>query len=237
MANPLMSEDMYNSIDREAGDSMTLEWTVNKSLLLLWIVVLSAFAVWNNAEMFVPYLIPLVLWAFVIALIVIFAKKTAPFLSPVYAVAEWIAIWVISVYYEQMFPGIVMQAVGLTFWVFFMMLMLYKTKVLQATENFKTWVVAATWAIALVYLASILWSLTGWFNVPFIHESGPIGIGVSVFIVWIAALNLILDFDNVETWVKANAPKYMEWYTSFGLLITLIWLYLEILKLLWKTRR
>lgn len=150
---------------------------------------------------------------------------------------EWLAIWVISGMYEKELPWIVIQAVSLTFGVFIIMLFLYKSKVIKVTENFKSWIIAATGSIALIYIISLFWSLTWWFNIPYIHESWLVGILFSLFVVWIAALNLILDFDSVESWVKMKAPKYMEWYTSFWLLVTLIWLYLEILKLLAKLRR
>ena len=232
-----MSEWMYSKVWSEDGDHMTLEWTINKSLFLVWITILSAIWVWNYSEVFLPYILPISLLAFVIALIIIFAKKTSKYLSPIYAIMEWLVIWVISAMYEKELPWIVIQAVSLTFGVFIIMLFLYKSKVIKATENFKSWVVAATGSIALIYIISLFWWLTWWFNIPYIHESWLVWILFSVFVVWIAALNLILDFDNVEIWVKMKAPKYMEWYSSFWLLITLIWLYLEILKLLAKSRR
>jgi uncharacterized YccA/Bax inhibitor family protein len=172
-----------------------------------------------------------------LAMFVIFKKKTAPYLSFVYAILEWILIWVVSAFYEQQFPGIVIQAVTATFGVFWVMLLLYKTQVIKATENFKLWVVSATGGILVLYLISITWMITWWFNVPYIHESWLVWILFSVFVVSIAALNLVIDFDNVEAWVKMKLPKYMEWYNSFGLLITLVWLYLEILKLIAKSRR
>jgi uncharacterized YccA/Bax inhibitor family protein len=116
------------------------------------------------------------------------------------------------------------------------MLLLYKYRVIQVTQKFRSWVFAATWAIALLYMVSILWSLTGWFEVPFLHSNWPLWIWVSVFIVGIAAFNLLLDFDMIEQWSKARAPKFMEWFAWFWLLITLIWLYLEVLRLLSKIR-
>ena len=237
MSNPLMSEWMFSKVWKDENNSMTLEWTINKSLFLVLLTIISSAWVWSYSEMFLPFILPIIIVAFIVALIVIFAKKTSPYLSPVYAVLEWLAIWVISAFYEKELPWIVIQAVSLTFWVFLIMLYLYKTKIIEATENFKSWVVAATWSIALIYLISLFWSLTWWFDIPYIHESWLVWILFSLFVVWIAALNLILDFDNVEVWVKMKAPKYMEWYTSFWLLVTLIWLYLEILKLLAKTRR
>jgi len=238
MANPLMNEDMFKkTLSDNENDFMTLDWAINKSLILLTILILSAAYVWNKTDMFLPYMLPIILVAFIIALIIIFFKKTSTYLSIIYAILEWVAIWVISAFYERELPWIVIQAVTLTFWVFAIMLWLYKFKILKATENFKTWVVAATGWIALIYIISLFWMWTWLYNIPMIHESWPVWIIFSVFVVSIAALNLILDFDNIEIWVKMRAPKYMEWYTSFGLLITLIWLYLEILKLLAKSRR
>jgi uncharacterized YccA/Bax inhibitor family protein len=173
---------------------------------------------------------------FILALIIIFAKKTAPFLSPVYAIIEWILLAAISMVYEAVLPGIVMQSVWLTFTIFLTMLWLYASKIIVVTQKFRMWVVAATGAIMLIYIAALLWKLTWWYSVPYIHESGPIWIGISVFIVWIAAFNLALDFDVIEKWAQAKAPKYMEWYAWFGLLVTLIWLYLEVLRLLAKIK-
>jgi len=236
MSNPLMSEWMYSKVWIDKNESMTLEGAINKSYILVWIAIFSAIFVWNNPIIFLPYTLPIIIVAFILSLIIIFNKKSAPYLAPVYAILEGIVIWAISNMYEKDFPGIVIQAVSLTFWVFFIMLSLYKTKIIKVTENFRTWIISATWAIALIYIISLFWSLTWLYNIPYIHESWLVWIIFSVIIVWIAALNLVLDFDNIETWVKMKVPKYMEWYTSFWLLITLIWLYLEILRLLSKAR-
>lgn len=236
MANPLMWEKAFQEVRDSVGETMTLEGTVNKSILLVGVVILSAVWVWNYIELFLPYLFPIIITAFVIALIVIFKKTTAPYLALVYAILEWMALWVISAMFEASFPGIIIQAVSATMWVFLIMLFMYKSKILQATPAFKKWVMAATGWIMILYMVSLLWTLTGWYTVPYLHEGWAIGIGLSVFIVWIAAFNLILDFDNIEMGVKLRAPKYMEWYTSFWLLITLVWLYLEILRLIAKIR-
>lgn len=237
MANPLMNEKMFEKVGINNNDSMTLQGTINKTFILLWITVFCAIMVWNNAVIFSPFLVPIIIISFILAMVIIFFKKTASYLSPVYAILEWWTLWVISLYYEAQLPWIVIQAVALTFWVFLIMLSLYKFQIIQVTENFKTGVIASTGAIALIYLISILWWLTGWFDIPFIHEWGFLWILFSLFVVWIASFNLILDFDNVEMWVQMKAPKYMEWYTSFSLLITLIWLYLEILRLLSKLNK
>jgi uncharacterized YccA/Bax inhibitor family protein len=136
---------------------------------------------------------------------------------------------------ESMYPGIVLQAVALTFGTLFSLLFAYKTGLIRATENFKLGVVAATGGIALIYLVSFVLGMFGT-GIPYIHENGIIGIGFSAFVVVIAALNLVLDFDFIEKGAEAGAPKYMEWYATFGLLVTLVWLYIEILRLLAKLR-
>ena len=168
-----------------------------------------------------------------LALVTIFVKKASPYTAPLYALCEGLVLGGISAFYEVKFPGIVVQAVGLTFGTLFCLLAAYKSGLIRATENFKLGVVAATGGIALVYLASIV---LGFFDIriPMIHESGIVGIGFSLFVVVIAALNLVLDFDFIETGVEQGAPKYMEWYGAFGLMVTLVWLYVEFLRLLAK---
>jgi uncharacterized YccA/Bax inhibitor family protein len=156
--------------------------------------------------------------------------------APLYAVLEGLFLGGISALYELKFQGIVIQAVALTFGTLAALLLAYKSRLIKVTENFKLGVVAATGGIALVYLISIGLGFFG-IRMPYLHDSGPIGIGISVFIVIVAALNLVLDFDFIEQGAAQGAPKYMEWYAAFGLLVTLIWLYLEILRLLAKVRR
>jgi len=141
----------------------------------------------------------------------------------------------ISSIFESMYPGIVIQAVALTFGTLFALLFAYKSGLIKATENFKLGVAAATGAIFMIYLATIVLGMFG-VSIPFIHESGLIGIGFSLFVVTIAALNLVLDFDFIETGAETGAPKFMEWYAAFGLMVTLVWLYIEILRLLAKLR-
>ena len=148
---------------------------------------------------------------------------------------EGLFIGAVSALYEVRYPGIVMQAVGLTFGTLIALLLAYRSGVIRVTDNFRLGVVAATGGIALFYFATMI---LGFFGVQFpsIYGAGPLGIGVSVFVVIIAALNLVLDFDFIESGARAGAPKYMEWYGAFGLMVTLVWLYLEILRLLSKLR-
>jgi len=155
--------------------------------------------------------------------------------APVYALLEGLCLGALSGFFETQFPGIVLQAVGLTFGTLLALLVAYKSGVIKATENFKLGVVAATGGIALVYIATLVLGFFG-VAIPFIHGSGPLGILFSLFVVVIAALNLVLDFDFIESGAAQGAPRFMEWYAAFGLMVTLIWLYLEILRLLAKLR-
>ena len=136
---------------------------------------------------------------------------------------------------ERVYPGIVPQAAGLTFGILFVLLAAYRSGLIRATENFKLGVVAATGGIFVIYIASFILGFFG-VSIPFLHDSGPIGIGISVFICIVAALNLVLDFDFIENGAEHGAPKYMEWVGAFGLMVTLVWLYIEILHLLAKLR-
>jgi uncharacterized YccA/Bax inhibitor family protein len=172
----------------------------------------------------------------VVAFITIFFKKASPFTAPVYALLEGFAIGAVSAFAEARYPGIAMQAVGLTFGTFICLLVAYKSGLIQATENFKLGVVAATGGICIHYLVDLSMMFFGK-PIGFIHEAGWTGILFSVFVVVIAALNLVMDFDFIESGVSKGAPKYMEWYGAFGLLVTLVWLYLEILRLLAKSRK
>ena len=172
---------------------------------------------------------------FAVALVTVFKKTWSAITAPVYALLEGLFLGGISAVFEARFPGIVIQAVGLTFGTLLCLLFAYKSGLIKATENFKLGIVAATGGIGMIYLVSIFFGFFG-IQIPFIHESGIIGIGFSLFVVVIAALNLVLDFDFIESGSEMGAPRYMEWYAAFGLMVTLIWLYIEILRLLSKLR-
>jgi uncharacterized YccA/Bax inhibitor family protein len=160
----------------------------------------------------------------------------SPFLSPIEAICEGLVLGVISVYFEKIYPGIVVNAVLLTMCVLFCMLAAYKTGMLRATPKFKKVVILSTFAIALVYIVDLLMHTFGARGFSFLGDSSGLGIVISLVIVAVAALNLIIDFDLIERGAQYGAPKYMEWYSSFALMVTLVWLYLEILRLLSKTR-
>ena len=231
------------------SEVMTIKGTINKTLFSLVLVILAASYTWSMAVNNNPgvniWMIGGGIGGFVLALVTIFKKEWAQFTVPVYAILEGFFLGGISAFIaasfatspDQAFSGdIVMQAVSLTFGVFFAMLFLYRSGIIRATEKFRMGVFAATGGIAIVYLISFIMSMFG-AGMSFLYDSSPLSIGISLFIVVIAALNLILDFDFIERGAAAGAPKYMEWYGAFGLLVTLIWLYIEILRLLSKLRR
>jgi uncharacterized YccA/Bax inhibitor family protein len=184
---------------------------------------------------FPGWILPALLVGLGIAFLTIFKPRLARFTGPVYALVEGLLLGAISHVYNLAYGGIVVQAVGLTLAVFGLMLFLYATRVIKVTDKLRMGIVAATGAVFLVYMVSLVLRLFG-ADVPFIHDASPIGILISLAVVVIAALNLVLDFDFIEQGAAKGAPKYMEWYGAFGLLVTLVWLYLELLRLMSKLR-
>jgi uncharacterized YccA/Bax inhibitor family protein len=238
--NPVLKEKAFAG-PVVGGEAMTIQGTVNKTGLLLFLVVVSAAWTWGLAhsetpEAAYPWMIGGALGGFALALVTVFKKTWSPVTSPVYALLEGLFLGGISAVLERRYPGIAIQAVSLTFGVMFVMLLAYKFGIIRATRGFKLGVIAATGGIAVVYLANMVMGFFFHSPLSFLSSSTPLGIGISVFIVIIAALNLILDFDMIESAARMGAPKYMEWYGAFGLMVTLIWLYLEILRLLGKVR-
>ncbi len=235
--NPALTANTFASVPGVADDqAMTVGGTVNKTALSLVILFVTASYVWGRGAadpaLWVFTMVG-VLGGLVVAMATIFKHTWAPITTPLYAALEGLALGGISVMFEAAYPGIVSQAVFLTFGTLGALLAAYRSGLIRATENFKLGVVAATGGIGLVYLASFVLGLFG-ISIPLIHSSGTFGILFSVFVVVIAALNLVLDFDFIEQGVERGSPKYMEWYGAFGLLVTLVWLYLEILRLLSK---
>ena len=235
--NPALTADTFMTVPGVADDqAMTIGGTVNKTGLSLLILLATASVVWNRGPSD-PSLWTLTMvggiGGFVLAIATVFKRQWAPFTTPAYAALQGLALGGISVVFEASYPGIVSQAVFLTFGTLGALLVAYRSGLIQATENFKLGVAAATGGIALLYLLSFVLGFFG-MSVPLIHSSGTFGILFSVFVVVIAALNLVLDFDFIEQGAERQAPKYMEWYGAFGLLVTLVWLYLEILRLLAK---
>ena len=239
--NPVLKADTFTQFgNSHRTNAMTIDGAVNRTFILLILVSIVAAFSWSFATSEYAGAAGMLaiggaVVAFILAIVTIFKKEWSPVTAPLYAVFEGLFLGTISAWFESMFPGIVMQAVLLTFGVLFMLLVAYRSKLIRVTENFRLGVFAATAGIALVYLVSFVMSLFG-SGIGFIHEGGTIGILFSVFVVIIAALNLVLDFDFIEQGAKAHAPKYMEWFAAFGLMVTLVWLYLEILRLLAKSR-
>ncbi len=225
------------------GQTMTVQGTVNNTFILFFILLATAMWSWSkfsNPESIkaaAPFLL-IGLMAGIIAYVVLLFKPTAaPICAPIYAASQGIILGVISMIFERSYPGIVVQAVGLTFATLFCMLTAYKTGWIQATEGFKKGVIIATMGIAVFYF--VVWAAS-WFGIAapaFIAGGGILGIGFSLFVVGIAALNLVLDFDFIENASKQGLAKHMEWYGAFALMVTMIWLYMEILRLLSKINR
>ncbi len=236
-SNPILNEQVFTDFE-QAQTRMTVMGAVNKTAILLALLVGAAawtwylFATGGNAK---PWFFTGLIGGLVVALVLFFKPALAAILAPVYAILEGLAIGAISAMFESQFSGIVIHAVGLTIGTLVCLLIAYRTGIIRATEKFKLGVVAATGAVFLVYMVDIIMGLFG-ASIPMIHSSGTLGIGLSVVIVVIAALNLVLDFDFFEAGQRNGAPKYMEWYAAFGLIVTLVWLYLEILRLLAKLK-
>jgi uncharacterized YccA/Bax inhibitor family protein len=234
--NPTLRDDTFRGQPSVLGETMTLQGTVNKTGLSLLVLLAAASFTWGQVtreDPVSPLLWVGLLGGLVVALVTSFKPAWSPVTTPIYAALEGLFLGGISGLYELRYPGIVMNAVGLTFGCLAALLAAYSTGLIRPSENFKLGVVAATGGVALLYLVSMGLSFFGK-SMPFIHDSGIIGIGFSVFVVGLAAMNLVLDFDFIEDGARRGAPKYMEWYGAFGLLVTLVWLYLEILRLLSK---
>ena len=234
--NPTLNAKTFSGFDMISEQSMTISGTVYKTAFSLLLLMTASLFTWNlpagdprsGGLMMIG-----MLGGFILALVTIFKQHLAKYTVPAYAILQGLALGGISKFFETMYPGIVTQAVMLTFGTLGALLLAYVSGLIKPTENFKLGIIAATGGIAFVYLIS--WILS-WFSVsvPLIHSNSNMGILFSIGVVIIAALNLVLDFDFIEEGSEKGAPKYMEWYGAFGLMVTLIWLYLEILRLLAK---
>ena len=245
MANPALNENTFRNASTgiiDATDRMSMSGTVNKTGLLLLLTLATSVYTWrlflaDHDYGAISGLMMLGLFGgFILGLITIFAPKASPFTAPFYALAEGLALGGISAFFETRYPGIAIQAVSLTFGILLVMLMLYSSRIIKVTDKFRMGMFAAVGGIMLFYMASML---LGFFGIHFFNfnSSSPLSIGFSIFVVIIASLNLTLKFDIIERGANAGAPKYMEWYGAFGVMVTLIWLYLEILSLLAKLNR
>ena len=231
--NPALQASTFKKhLTSSVENKMTLSGTVNKTGISLLLVIISAGYTWGNPGMHIM-MIPAGIVGFILALATVFKPTIGHITVPAYAVAQGILLGVISMYFNAMYPGIVVQAVFLTFGTLGALLLAYKSGLIAATENFKLGIAAATGGIAILYLINFIMGFFG-SGIGIISSNNNMGVLFSGFVVVIAALNLVLDFDFIEEGAEMGAPKYMEWYGAFGLLVTLIWLYLEILRLLAK---
>ena len=235
--NPALTADTF-SLDRPVAreDAMTIQGTVNKAALTLLITMVTAMFVWSRFFAGLPitaFMIGGAIGGFIVSLITIFKKTAAPITTPLYGGLEGLFLGGLSATFEAQYPGIVINAVTLTFGTLLALLMAYKSRLIRVTENFRLGLAAATGGIFLIYMINMVMGFFGT-QMPFIHEAGLMGIGFSLFVVGIAAFNLVLDFDFIEQGAEQGAPKYLEWYGAFGLIVTLVWLYIEVLRLLVK---
>ena len=246
-SNPTLGEARFEAAAQEArasgvatmGDTMTVQGTVTKTIMLMGLLLCTASLSWYQMAHKLPLAVPLLIGGLVVGLIAClvccFSPKSSPIAAPVYALAEGLFLGAISAMFAAKYEGIVTQAVSLTMLTCAAMLLLYKMRIIRATEKFKAVMFVAICSIAVFYLVLMVMRLFGG-DVSAVTNSSPLSIGISVVVVGVAALSLILDFDQIESGEQTGAPRYMEWYGAFGLMVTLIWLYIEILKLLAKLK-
>ena len=240
-SNPTLNDKSFQGITIDGTARMTLDGTVNKTGILLVCAMATAFLTWRSflstgdPGTASGFLFLGLIGGLIFAMVTIFKREWSPVTAPAYALCEGLVLGGISALFEVRFPGIAMQAVALTFGTLGTLLVVYRTGIIRVTDKFRLGVVAATGAVALFYFLQMI---LGFFHLQFtsVYGGGIIGIGFSLIVVGIAAMNLILDFDLIERGVAYGAPKYMEWYSAFSLLVTLVWLYMEILRLLSKFR-
>lgn len=246
--NPTLNSNTFQdmgafagSLSRNDATTMTIQGTALKTLILLAITVTTAGITWVqvmgggnlNFAAIAPWMFGGMIVSLILSLIICAKPTTSPYLAPLYAAAEGFFLGGLSSIFELRYPGIVVMAVGCTFGTLFGLVLAYMSGIIKATENFKLGIMAATIGLGVVYLISFIGGFFG-FPIPFIHSSGLFGILFSLFAVTVAALNLVLDFDFIENAAERGAPKHLEWYGAFALMVTLVWLYVEILRLLSK---
>jgi len=235
-SNPLLKEDSFRQASNAYSDTqaMTIGGTINKSLILWLILAVGAWYSWNAQSPAGLMFFPLI--AFAVAMVMIFKKNLSPVLAPVYALLQGLFLGAVSKAFELQYDGIVFNAVVLTMCMLFFMLFLYRTGVIRPTEKLRAVVVTGIFSVLALYLLSFVLSMFGR-SVPFLHSSGPIGILISLAILAIFGLSLILDFEMIRYGEEVGAPKFMEWYGGFALMLTLIIIYMEMLRLLARLRR
>jgi uncharacterized YccA/Bax inhibitor family protein len=236
--SPALNENTFRSLAAPAGNVMTANGAMVKTIALLILTIVTAAIAWNMAATgsitnIKPILIGTGIGGLIIAVLTVFKPHLSPLTGPLYAVVKGAFVGLISMMFENFYNGIVMQAISLTLGIAILMAALYIMRIIRPTAKFKSIVISATGGIFLLYIATFLLGLFG-IDIPYIHGSGLIGIGFSLFVVVIASLNLIIDFEMIEVGAQQSAPKYMEWYCGFSILVTIIWLYIEVLRLLAK---
>ena len=230
--NPVLTKQIFNNVSSSSGQ-MTIEGTVNKTALSLFLLVGTGYLTFNPINPAIIFTCGI--GGFIVAIITVFKKQWAPITVPIYAILEGALLGGISFMYNSLYDGIVTNAIFLTVGILLALLTAYRSGIIKPTENFKLGIFAATGGIAIVYFVNFIMGFFGSsMGIMQIDNASPLSIGFSIVVVIIAALNLVLDFDFIEEGAENGAPKYMEWYGAFGLLVTLIWLYLEILRLLAK---
>ena len=230
--NPVLTKKTFNNVS-SSSSQMTIEGTVNKTALSLFLLVGTGYLTFNPINPAIIFTCGI--GGFIVAIITVFKKQWAPITVPIYAILEGALLGGISFMYNSLYDGIVTNAIFLTVGILLAHLTAYRSGIIKPTENFKLGIFAATGGIALVYFVNFIMGFFGSsMGIMQIDNASPLSIGFSIVVVIIAALNLVLDFDFIEEGAESGAPKYMEWYGAFGLLVTLIWLYLEILRLLAK---
>jgi uncharacterized YccA/Bax inhibitor family protein len=234
-SNPLLKRDEAFSDASYGVDSMRLEGVINKTGILLVLCVGTAAYSWTHVSLHIPLILIGLIGGLIACLVGTFKPSTAPIAAPIYALMEGLCLGAISQIAETQWSGIVGNAILLTLGVLGLMLALYTTRIIRVTDRMVKGILVATAAVALVYLVDMVLNMFG-VRTPYIHESGMIGIGLSLVIVGIAAFNLLVDFKIIEDRIASRSPRYMEWYCGMALLVTLVWLYLEILRLLSKMR-
>jgi uncharacterized YccA/Bax inhibitor family protein len=240
--NPILRTKAFNQTGVITGDRMTVAGTIGKSIIMLVLLTLTAGWVWGqfyatgSAQAVMPYVLGGVIGGLVFALATTFKPNWSPITAPLYAICEGLALGGISALFEMSYHGIVIQAVGLTLAVAFGMLVLYRTGIIKVTDRLRRMIFAATTGILLFYLVTWVVSFFG-VDTSLVYGHSGLSIGISLLIVGIAAFNLVLDFDIIAQQTAVGAPRFMEWYGAFALMVTLVWLYLEILRLLGNTRR
>lgn len=237
-SNPILSERRFASVPLADGERMTINGTANKVGFLLLCCLTGALFTWSRAidGGGLGFAIGGAIGGFIVAIITSFKPEWSGITAPIYAVLEGLFIGGVSALMESRYPGIALQAAGLTFGVFFSLLFAYKTRLIRVTETLRSGIIIAMMGLMLVYLVSFFVRIFTGYPLAFIHEGGMFGIIFSLVVVAIASANLLLDFDFIEAAAEEGSPKYMEWFGAFGLMVTLVWLYIEILRLLAKLR-